>query len=89
MHAAGDIGGAAAIAHGASKGMQLKQLAKRIKDTKSGQMHKMDWGRNKVALKWTAQKPRTFGYDPENRDPNLVRFIDWLLESRWKAAASS
>ena len=27
-----------------------------------------------------AQKPSTFGYDPENRDPRLERFVGWLLE---------
>ena len=41
MHAAGDIAGAAAIAHGAPKGLLLKQLAARINDTTTGQMCKI------------------------------------------------
>ena len=75
MHAAGDPAGAAAIAKDAPKGLLLKQLAARIKDTK---VEKDSSGRM-VALGWTAQKPNTFGYD-QDRDPNLERFLDWLLD---------
>ena len=76
MDAAGDIAGAAAIAKDAPKGLLLKQLAARIKDTKVEKGLK--W-RRMVALGWTAQKPNTFGYD-QTSDPNLVRFLDWLLD---------
>ena len=76
MHAAGDPAAAAAIAKDAPKGLLLKQLAARIKDT---QVEKgLKW-RRMEALRWTAQKPNTFGYD-QNSDPNLVRFLDWLLD---------
>ena len=63
MHAAGDIAGAAAIARRAPKGMLLKQLGAKI---------------NEKIKSWVARKPIAFGYD-QNRDPNLVRFIGWLL----------
>ena len=64
MHAAGDPAAAADIAHRAPKGMLLKQLGAKINE--------------KIKI-WVARKPSAFGYD-QNRDPNLVRFIDWLLE---------
>ena len=65
MHAAGGPAAAADIAHRAPKGMLLKQLGAKI---------------NEKIKSWVARKPSAFGYDPENRDPRLERFVGWLLE---------
>ena len=66
MHAAGDPAAAAAIAKDAPKGLLLKQLAARI---------------NEKVKSWVARKPSAFGYD-QDRDPNLERFIGWLLQQK-------